>query len=229
MRRVMGELFMKEITICYGLTEGSPVMTQSDVTDSLEARCKTVGRPMPGIEVRVADPNSCEELPRGTVGEVLCRGYNVMKGYYKMPEATLETVNPDGWLHSGDQGTMDEDGYLRITGRIKDMIIRGGENVYPREIEEYLMGMPSVLDVQVVGVPSRKYGEEVVAFIVPKPGFESVTAEDVRDFCRGKIAWHKVPRYVATVPEFPMTGSAKIQKYKLREMAAEMFPEPSEK
>jgi len=229
MRRVMDELFMKEITICYGLTEGSPVMTQSDVTDSLEARCSTVGRPMPGIEVRVADPNTCEELPRGAVGEVLCRGYNVMKGYYNMPDATRETVTPEGWLHTGDQGVMDEQDYLRITGRTKDMIIRGGENIYPREIEEYLMGMENVLDVQVVGVPSRKYGEEVVAFIIPKAGCESVSAEDVREFCRGKIAWHKVPRYVATLREFPMTGSAKIQKYKLREMAAEMFPEPSEK
>jgi fatty-acyl-CoA synthase len=229
MRRVMNEMFMREITICYGLTEGSPVMTQSDVTDSLEARCRTVGRPMPGIEVRVADPNTCEELPRGTVGEVLCRGYNVMKGYYKMPEATQEAIKPDGWLHSGDLGVMDERGYLRITGRIKDMIIRGGENIYPREIEEYLMGMESVRDVQVVGVPSRRYGEEVVAFVIVREGYEAVTAEDVRDFCRGKIAWHKVPRYVATLKEFPMTGSAKIQKYKLREMAAELFPEPSEK
>jgi fatty-acyl-CoA synthase len=139
MRRVMNEMFMKEITICYGLTEGSPVMTQSDVTDSLEVRCSTVGRPMPGVEVRVADPDTCAELPRGMVGEVLCRGYNVMKGYYNMPEASEEAISPEGWLHSGDLGVMDEHGYLRITGRIKDMIIRGGENIYPREIEEYLM------------------------------------------------------------------------------------------
>jgi fatty-acyl-CoA synthase len=229
MRRVMNEMFLKEITIVYGLTESSPGMTQSDVTDSLEVRCGTVGRAMPGVEVRVADPKTCEELPRGAVGEVLCRGYNVMKGYYNMPEATQEAVNAEGWLHSGDQGVMDERGYLRITGRIKDMIIRGGENIYPREIEEYLMGMEGVRDVQVVGVPSRRYGEEVVAFIIPREGCESISAEDVRDFCRGKIAWHKVPRYVTTLQEFPMTGSAKIQKYKLREMAAELFPEPAEK
>jgi fatty-acyl-CoA synthase len=152
-----------------------------------------------------------------------------MKGYYRMPEATLEAISPEGWLHSGDQGVMDEQGYLRITGRIKDMIIRGGENIYPREIEEYLMGMEGVRDVQVVGVPSRKYGEEVVAFIIPREDGASITAEDVRDFCRGKIAWHKIPRYVSTLQEFPMTGSAKIQKYKLREMAVEMFPEPAGK
>jgi len=229
MRRVMDEMFLKEITIVYGLTESSPGMTQSDVTDSLEARCRTVGRAMPGVEVRVADPKTCEELPRGTVGEVLCRGYNVMKGYYKMPEATQEAINPEGWLHSGDLGVMDERGYLRITGRIKDMIIRGGENIYPREIEEYLMGMEGVHDVQVVGVPSRRYGEEVAAFIIPKEGHQSVSTEEVRDFCRGKIAWHKIPCHVAALNEFPMTGSAQIQKYKLREMAAAMFPEPAEK
>ena len=229
MRRVMDEMFLKEITIVYGLTESSPGMTQSDVTDSLEVRCGTVGRAMPGVEVRVADPITCAEMPPGVPGEVLCRGYNVMQGYYNMPEATQEAISPEGWLHSGDLGIMDERGYLRITGRIKDMIIRGGENIYPREIEEYLMGMEGVRDVQVVGVPSRKYGEEVAAFIIPKEGSESLNAEDVRDFCRGKIAWHKIPRYVATLQEFPMTGSAKIQKYKLREMAAELFPEPSEK
>ncbi|MCL2123485.1 MAG: AMP-binding protein [Desulfovibrionaceae bacterium] len=229
MRRVMDEMFLKEITIVYGLTESSPGMTQSDVTDSLEVRCGTVGRAMPGVEVRVADPNTCEELPPGVVGEVLCRGYIVMKGYYNMPEATREAISPEGWLHSGDLGVMDERGYLRITGRIKDMIIRGGENIYPREIEEYLMGMEGVRDVQVVGVPNRKYGEAVGAFIIPKEGYESINAEDVRDFCRGKIAWHKIPRYVATLKEFPMTGSGKIQKYKLREMAAELFPDPPEK
>jgi fatty-acyl-CoA synthase len=218
---------MKEVTIVYGLTESSPGMTQSDVTDSLEVRCGTVGRPMPGVGVRVVDPATGADLPPGAPGEVLCRGYNVMKGYYNMPEATREAVSPEGWLHSGDLGIMDERGYLRITGRIKDMIIRGGENIYPREIEEYLMGMEGVRDVQVVGVPSHKYGEEVGAFIIPKEGWESMTVEDVRDFCRGKIAWHKIPRYVSTLKEFPMTGSAKIQKYKLREMAAELFPEPS--
>ncbi len=224
MRRVVEEMNMKDITICYGLTEGSPVMTQSDVDDPLSLRCETVGCAMPGIEVRVADPETCEELPRGQVGEILCRGYNVMKGYYKMPEETARTISPDGWLHSGDLGIMDEAGYVRVTGRIKDMIIRGGENVYPREVEEFLMGMPDVMDVQVVGVPSRKYGEEVAAFIIPRKG-ATIAPEDVRAFCRGQIAWYKIPRHIAVVDAFPLTASGKIQKFRLREMAAERWPE----
>lgn len=224
MRRVVEEMNMKDITICYGLTEGSPVMTQSDVNDPLSLRCETVGCAMPGIEVRVADPETCAELPRGQVGEILCRGYNVMKGYYKMPEETARTISPDGWLHSGDLGIMDEAGYVRVTGRIKDMIIRGGENVYPREVEEFLMGMPDVMDVQVVGVPSRKYGEEVAAFIIPRKG-ASIAPEDVRAFCRGQIAWYKIPRHIAVVDAFPLTASGKIQKFRLREMAAERWPE----
>ena len=227
MRRVVDDMYMKEITICYGLTEGSPVMTQSDINDPLDARCATVGCAMPGIEVMVADPDTCEELPRGEVGEIMCRGYNVMKGYYNMPDASAEAVTPDGWLHSGDLGTMDENGYVRVTGRIKDMIIRGGENVYPREVEEYLLGMEGVLDVQVVAVPSHKYGEEVGAFIIPKPGYD-ILPEDVRDFCRGKISWYKVPRYIASVDGFPLTASGKIQKFKLREMASQMWPEAGE-
>ena len=224
MRRVTEDMFMKEITICYGLTEASPVMTQSDIHDPLDMRCATVGCAMPGIEVMVADPDTCEEMPRGEVGEIMCRGYNVMKGYYNMPEATEASITPEGWLHSGDLGTMDENGYVVITGRIKDMIIRGGENVYPREVEEYLMGMDGVLDVQVVAVPSRKYGEEVGAFIIAKPGYD-IQPEDVRDHCRGKISWYKVPRYITTVDGFPLTASGKIQKFKLREMASEMWPE----
>ena len=228
MRRVVDDMNMKEITICYGLTEASPVMTQSDIHDSLPLRCETVGCAMPGIEVRVGDPETCVELPRGEVGEILCRGYNVMKGYYNMPDDTAKAISPEGWLHSGDLGVMDENGYLRVTGRIKDMIIRGGENIYPREVEEYLMGMPGILDVQVVAVPSRKYGEEVAAFIIPRPGME-VLPEDVRDFCRGKISWYKIPKYIKTISGFPLTASGKIQKFKLREMAAELWPEPSER
>ena len=224
MRRVVEDMNMKEITICYGLTEGSPVMTQSDIHDPLPLRCETVGCAMPGIEVRVGDPQTCEELPRGQVGEILCRGYNVMKGYYNMPEATAAAISPEGWLHSGDLGVMDENGYLRVTGRIKDMIIRGGENVYPREVEEYLLSMPGVLDVQVVAVPSRKYGEEVGAFVIPRPGVD-IRPEDVRDFCRGKIPWFKIPKYVEIITGFPLTASGKIQKYKLREMAAARWPE----
>jgi len=179
---------------------------------------------MPGVEVIIADPETGEEVPRGQVGEVRCRGYNVMKGYYNMPEETAKTITADGWLCSGDLGTMDEEDYVVITGRIKDMIIRGGENIYPRELEEFLAGMEGVQDVQVVGVPSRKYGEEVGAFIIPKPGFE-ILPEDVRDFCRGRIAWHKVPRYVHMLKQYPLTGSGKIQKFRLREMAGELFPE----
>jgi fatty-acyl-CoA synthase len=224
MRRVIEKMYMREITICYGLTEGSPVMTQSLVTDPFERRVQTVGRAMPCIEVRIVDPDTNEEVPRGTQGEVVCRGYNVMKGYYNMPEATASTIDPEGWLHSGDLGVMDEEGYVVITGRIKDMIIRGGENIYPREIEEFLYGMDGVQDVQVVGVASRKYGEEVGAFIIPKPGVE-LAPEDVRDHCRGRIAWHKVPRYISFIDAYPMTASGKIQKFKLREMAAELFPE----
>ena len=228
MRRVVDDMNMTEITICYGLTEASPVMTQSDIHDPLSLRCETVGCAMPGIEVRVGDPDTCEELPRGEVGEILCRGYNVMKGYYNMPDDTAKAISPEGWLHSGDLGVMDENGYLRVTGRIKDMIIRGGENIYPRAVEEFLMGMPGILDVQVVAVPSRKYGEEVAAFIIPRPGVE-ILPEDVRDFCRGKVSWYKIPKYIKTITGFPLTASGKIQKFKLREMAAEFWPEPMQR
>ncbi len=224
MRRVIEKMNMTELTICYGLTEGSPVMTQTHVDEEFVRKVSTVGRSMPGIEVIVADPETGEEVPRGEQGEVMCRGYNVMKGYYNMPAETAATVTPDGWLHSGDLGVMDEEGYLVITGRIKDMIIRGGENIYPREIEEFLSGMDGVMDVQVVGVPSRKYGEEVGAFIIPRPGAE-ILPEDVRDFCRGRIAWHKVPRHVHMVEQYPLTASGKVQKYLLRQLAAEVFPE----
>lgn len=227
MRKVVELMNLREITICYGLTEGSPVMTQTHADEDFEHRVSTVGRAMPGIEVKVADPETCEELPRGAQGEVMCRGYNIMKGYYNMPDATALTVTPDGWLHSGDLGVMDDDGYLVISGRIKDMIIRGGENVYPREVEEFILGMEEVQDVQVVGVPSRKYGEEVGAFVILKKDMP-LNPEDVRDFCRGKIAWYKIPRHVAFVEDYPLTASGKIQKYLLRKMAADFFPEPME-
>lgn len=224
MRRVMERMGMREITICYGLTEGSPVMTQTRTDDSVERRVKTVGRHMPGIEVTIRDPDTHAEMPPHAVGEVCCRGYNVMLGYYNMPEDTAEAIDKDGWLHSGDLGSMDEEGYVSISGRIKDMIIRGGENVYPREVEEFLLKMEGVFDVQVVAVPSRRYGEEVGAFLIPKEGAD-IAPEDVRDYCRGQIAWYKIPRYVAVVDAFPLTASGKIQKYKLREMAAKYFPE----
>lgn len=224
MKRAMNEMNMREITICYGLTEGSPVMTQTRIGDSLRQMTETVGRAMPAIEVKITDPETGQDSPPNTVGEICCRGYNVMKGYYNNPEATAKTIDMDGWLHSGDLGVMDEEGYVTITGRLKDMIIRGGENVYPREIEEFLYRMEGILDVQVVGVPSRKFGEEVGAFAILKPDAQ-LEPEDVREYCRGQIARYKIPKYVAFVDAYPMTASGKIQKYKLRELAAEMFPE----
>jgi fatty-acyl-CoA synthase len=208
----------RDITIAYGLTEGSPVMTQTSTEDPIEARVATVGKALPGIEVRILNPETNREAPHGTQGEAVCRGYNVMKGYYNLPEATAQAVDADGWLHSGDLGSRDAEGYFKITGRIKDTIIRGGENISPREIEEYLLRMPGVRDVQVVGVASPKYGEEVGAFVIRTAG-ASITEEDVRDFCRGQIASFKVPRYVFFVESYPMTASGKIQKYKLREQS----------
>jgi len=224
MEKVMEVMNMKEITICYGLTESSPVMTQTRVNDTIEQRTRTVGRSMPEVEVRIVNPETGEEAARGAQGEVCCRGYNVMKGYYNNPDATAQAIDPDGWLHSGDLGTMDDDGYVAITGRLKDMIIRGGENVYPREIEEFLYRMEGIKDVQVVGVPSRKYGEEVGAFVILKEGFD-YGIEDIRDFCRGQISRYKIPKYVAFLDEYPMTASGKIQKFKLRDLAGQLFPE----
>ncbi len=215
---------MKEITIFYGLTEASPVMAQTTVTDNVQKRLETVGRPMPEIEVAIMDPETHKPLPAGVEGEVCCRGYSVMKGYYKMPEATAKTILEDGWLLSGDLGMMDEDGYLKITGRHKDLIIRGGENISPREIEEYLYRMEGIQDVQVVAVPSRKYGEQVAAFVILKEGCD-LSPEDVQDFCRGNISNYKVPRYVSMIEELPLTASGKVQKFKLREMAAELWPD----
>ncbi len=224
MNRVIKDMHASEVTIAYGLTEGSPVMTQTSTDDPVELRVSTVGQALPGIEVRIVDPATNRELGPQEQGEVVCRGYNVMKGYYNLPEATSEAIDADGWLHSGDLGTVDKAGYFRITGRIKDMIIRGGENVYPREIEEFLLTMPEIKDVQVVGIASRKYGEEVGAFVIPRDG-ASPGEEDVRDFCRGQISRFKIPRYVFFVETFPMTASGKIQKYKLREMGLKLLEE----
>jgi fatty-acyl-CoA synthase len=223
MREVMERMNMLEITICYGLTENSPVMTQTLPDDDLRRRTGTVGKAMPGIEIKLVDPDTGELVPPGQPGEVCCRGYSVMKGYYNMPEATAASIDGDGWLHSGDLGVLDADGYLAITGRCKDMIIRGGENIYPREIEEYIHRVQGVQDVQVVGVPSAKYGEEVGAFVQLEEGVEMSEA-DIRDFCRGKISRYKVPRYVAFTDEYPLTASGKVQKYKLVEQAARLWP-----
>jgi fatty-acyl-CoA synthase len=228
MRQVIDKMYMKEITICYGLTEASPVITQTLIEDDIRRRTETVGRAMPCIEVKVVDPKSGEAVPAGVQGEICCRGYNVMKGYYRMPEATAKTIDAEGWLHSGDLGVLDADGYLAVTGRLKDMIIRGGENIYPREIEEYLFKLEGVADVQVVGVPSRKYGEEVGAFIRLKQN-AALSEQDVKDYCRGRISRYKIPRHVAFVDRYPMTASGKIQKYKLVEMSRQMFPPEEEK
>lgn len=223
MRQVIDRMHMNEITICYGLTEGSPVITQTLPADDMQRRTETVGRVMPHIEMKVVDPKTNRTLEPGQQGELCCRGYNVMEGYYNMPEATAAAIDNDGWLHSGDLGVIDESGYLAITGRYKDMIIRGGENIYPREIEEYLFGLEGVVDVQVVGVPSKKYGEEVGAFVIKKSTID-LTAEDVRDFCRGQISRYKIPKHINFVEGYPMTASGKIQKYKLQEMSVDLFP-----
>ncbi len=223
MKKVSEKMFMT-ITSVYGLTESSPGMTQTCLNDSFEQRCTTVGRDYPFVEVKVLDPETGEECPVGVQGEMCCRGFNVMKGYYKNPEATAEVIDKNGFLHSGDLGVKDEQGFYRITGRIKDMIIRGGENVYPREIEEFLYKMPGVKDVQVAAVPSKKYGEEVGAFIILDDG-ATMEPEDVRDFCKGKIARYKTPKYVFFVKEFPLTGSGKIQKFKLKELSLKLCAE----
>lgn len=220
MRQVIDKMHASELTICYGLTETSPVFTQTSVDDTLERKCETVGRAHDAVDVRVIDPETGEDCPPGVPGELCCRGYNVMKGYYKMPEATAAVIDSEGYLHSGDLGTVDEHGYYRITGRIKDMIIRGGENIYPREIEEFLYTMPGIEDAQVIGVPDAKYGEVVGAFVRRAPGAD-ITEGDVQEFARARMARYKAPRYVFFVDEFPLTASGKIQKYKLREMAAE--------
>jgi fatty-acyl-CoA synthase len=222
MRQVIDKMHASEMTICYGLTETSPVFTQTTTDDTLERKCETVGRKHDQVDVRVIDPETGQDCPPGVPGELCCRGYNVMKGYYKMPEATAAAIDADGWLHSGDIGTVDEDGYYRITGRIKDMIIRGGENIYPREIEEFLYTMPGIKDVQVVGVPDAKYGEVVGAFVMLQDGAD-LTEGDVQEFCRARMARYKAPRYVFFVDSFPMTASGKIQKYILRDTAKEQL------
>ncbi|MBO7228455.1 MAG: AMP-binding protein [Bacteroidales bacterium] len=210
-----------QVTSVYGLTESSPGMTQSNIRDSFEARCTTVGKEFPFVEVKILDPETGEECPVGVQGEICCRGFNIMKGYYKNQEATEEAIDENGFLHSGDLGMKDEEGFYQITGRIKDMIIRGGENIYPREVEEFLYNLSGVKDVQVVGIPSPKYGEQVCAFII-KQEESNLEESDVIDFCKGRIARYKVPKYVFFVDDFPMTGSGKIQKFRLRELAVDL-------
>lgn len=220
MRRVINDMGASEITICYGQTESSPVITQTTTDDPIEKRVSTVGKPHPHVEVKVVSPSTGEEVEVGEPGELWTRGYHVMKGYYKNEEATREAIDEEGWLRTGDIAIMDEDGYIDITGRIRDMVIRGGENIYPREIEEFLYKHPGIEDVQIVGVPDPKYGEELMAWIIPKKGVQ-IDEESVKEFCRGNISYYKIPRYVEFTDEYPMTASGKIMKYKLQEMSKE--------
>ncbi len=222
MREVMDKMNMRDVTICYGLTETSPVFTQTSADDDVEHKCETVGKKHPPVDVRVIDPVDGHICGVGEPGELCCKGYNVMKGYYKMPEETAKAIDADGYLHSGDLGMVDEDGYYRVTGRIKDMIIRGGENIYPLEVENFLLTHPGVLDAQVVGIPDAKYGEIVGAFLRVRPGYEDLTEDAVREWAIPRIARYKVPKRVFFVDDFPMTPSMKVQKFKLREMAAEL-------
>lgn len=225
MKQCVELMNMHEVTICYGLTESSPVMAQTryDEADIMK-KCSTIGQAMPGMEVEVKNPETGVTCAPGEPGEMCCRGYNSMKGYYKMPEETARCIDEQGWLHSGDIGVMDKDGYFAITGRLKDMIIRGGENISPKEIEDFIHHIEGIQDVQVVGVPSKKYGEQPGAFVILHPGAE-MTAEDIQDYCRGKISWHKIPKYIHFVTEYPMTTSGKIMKYKLREVSAQLWPD----
>jgi fatty-acyl-CoA synthase len=218
MREVVERMFMREITVVYGLTEASPGITQTATDDSMVLRVSTVGRPFDGVEVKIIDPETRKELGPNIPGELCSRGYNTMKGYYKMPEETAKVIDADGWLHTGDIAVHDGNGYYRITSRLKDMIIRGGENIYPKEVEDFLLLMPEIKNAQIVAVPSEKYGEEVAAFIELKDG-KSIEAEDVQDYCRGQIARYKIPKYIFFVDDFPLTASGKIQKFKLREQA----------
>ena len=216
MKRVVEQMHLREITIAYGMTETSPVSCQSSTVTPLEKRVSTVGTVQPHLEIKIIDPATGELVPRGSSGEFCTRGYSVMHGYWEDPEKTREAIDAEGWMHTGDLATMDAEGYVNIVGRIKDLVIRGGENIYPREIEEFLYRHPKVQDVQVVGLPDRKYGEELCAWIIAKPG-QNVSADEVRDFCKGQIAHYKVPRYIEFVTEFPMTVTGKIQKFKIRE------------
>ncbi|MDQ1598690.1 MAG: fatty-acyl-CoA synthase [Actinomycetota bacterium] len=223
MKRVVAEMHMAEVTIAYGMTETSPVSTQTRRDDDLERRVSTVGSVHPHVEVKVVDPVTRVTLPRGEAGELCTRGYSVMVGYWDEPEKTADVLDRAGWMHTGDLATMDGDGYLNIVGRIKDLVIRGGENVYPREIEEFLYSHPDIADVQVVGVPDAKYGEELCAWIRMREGAEPLDAAAVRAFCEGKLAHYKVPRYVQVVDDFPMTVTGKIRKVEMRERSVELL------
>lgn len=219
MKQVIERLGMHEVSICYGMTETSPVSTQTARDDSIDRRVSTVGRVHPHVEIKVVDPASGETLPRGMPGELCTRGYSVMRGYWDQPDKTAEAIDADGWMHTGDIAVMDDEGYVNITGRIKDMVIRGGENIYPREIEEFLYSHPDVLDAQVIGVPDVTYGEELVAWVRLRPDAQTLTAESLRAFCDGKLAHYKIPRHVKVVEDFPMTVTGKVRKVEMREVS----------
>jgi fatty-acyl-CoA synthase len=223
MKQVMTRMSMPEVSICYGMTETSPVSTQTRSDDSLDRRVSTVGRVLPHLEVKVIDPATGLTVPRGTPGELCTRGYSVMLGYWRQPDQTAEAIDAARWMHTGDLAVMDEDGYLAITGRIKDMVIRGGENIYPREVEEFLYTHPDILDAQVIGVPDPVYGEELMAWVRLRPGARPLTAEALRSFCSGKLAHYKIPKYVHVVDEFPMTVTGKVRKVEMRERALEIL------
>jgi fatty-acyl-CoA synthase len=223
MKQVIDRMGMSEVSICYGMTETSPVSTQTRVDDSIERRVATVGRAGPHIEVKVIDPATGRAVPRGTPGELCTRGYSVMLGYWRQPDKTAEVIDAARWMHTGDLAVMDDDGYLSITGRIKDMVIRGGENIYPREVEEFLYTHPDILDAQVIGVPDAKYGEELMAWVRMRPGATPLTADALREFCLGKLAHYKIPRYVHITDEFPMTVTGKVRKVEMRERSAEIL------
>jgi len=223
MKQVIDRMGMSEVSICYGMTETSPVSTQTRADDSIERRVSTVGRVGPHLEVKVVDPETGLTVPRGEPGEFCTRGYSVMLGYWEQPDKTAEAIDAARWMHTGDLAVMDDDGYVNITGRIKDMVIRGGENLYPREIEEFLYTHPDILDAQVIGVPDEKYGEELMAWVRMREGAEPLTAEKVREFCGGKLAHYKVPRYVHVVDEFPMTVTGKVRKVEMREKSISLL------
>lgn len=223
MRQVIERMHMEDVSICYGMTETSPVSTQTRTDDSLDRRVSTVGRVGPHLEVKIVDPATGETLPRGEAGEFCTKGYSVMLGYWEEPEKTAEALDAEGWMKTGDIGVMDSDGYLQITGRIKDMVIRGGENIYPREIEEFLYTHPDILDAQVIGVPDAKYGEELMAWVQLKPGAADLTAESLREFATGKLSRHKIPKHVHVADEFPMTVTGKVRKVDMRQRSIEML------
>jgi fatty-acyl-CoA synthase len=217
MKHCVNDMHMAEVGIAYGMTETSPVSTQTRVEDDLERRTSTIGRVHPHVEIKIVDPVTGETLPRGEPGELCTRGYSVMLGYWEQGDKTAEAIDDEAWMHTGDLAEMREDGYANIVGRIKDMVIRGGENVYPREIEEFLYTHPSIADVQVIGVPDERYGEEICAWIRLRDGAEPLDAAAVREFCTGKLAHFKIPRYVMLVDDFPMTVTGKVRKVEMRE------------